>query len=60
MRETIESKLGCTIEEYGEQMLNAMRGIGDFPQSLNVLTDEEWDYMKSELVQIYGNTLFHI
>ena len=58
MREAIERKLGCTINEYGEQMLDSMRGLCDFPRSLAVLTDEEWDYMRSELVLIYGDTLF--
>ena len=49
MRERVEKKLGCTIEEYIERLKTLFKqgGVADMPNPFLVLTEEEADYLES-------------
>ena len=49
MKEIIEKKLGCSIEECYKRMVDFCKGGSSTPCYLANLTDEEFNYMMEEI-----------
>ena len=52
MKEIIEKKLGCSIEECYKRMVDFCKGGSSTPCYLANLTDEEFNYMMEEINKI--------
>lgn len=54
MKERIEEKLGCSIEECYIREMDYLRGGSSAPCSLWQLTNEEYEYMMAEIMKNHG------